>query len=183
MKRKKYLTVSELSDDMQTAYNKMYESSDTICVLLGANFIDRCLANALVINIPIKDKDFIKNDLLDFNNGVLATYSSRNKIAYSLNIIDKQYFEDISLIGKIRNRFAHNHLEITFDENEVKMLCNKLTLWEKRYPPHQRKYYKTLPQSEDSTVCKTKFIDTTTEIINKFISLGLIHKIVYKVDI
>lgn len=183
MKQKKYFTVSELSDDMQTVYNTMFESSDTVCVLLGANFIDRCLANALVINIPTKDKDFIKNELLDFNNGVLTTYSSRNKIVYALNIINKQFYEDISLVGKIRNRFAHHHLESSFDENEVKTFCNQLTLWENRYTPHERKVYKELPQIEDPLVCKTKFIHSTNEIINKFIALGLIHKIIHKVDI
>lgn len=181
--KKKYYTVSELSSNIQSAYDTMFKSSDTICVLLGANFIDRCLANALVIYLPIKDKEFIKNELLDFNNGVLSTLSARNKIAFALNIIDKQFYEDILLIGKIRNKFAHNHLEITFDDNEVKMFCNKLKLWEKRYSSYQIKSYKALPQSEDQVICKTKFIDSSTEIINNFISLGLIHKIINNTDI
>jgi DNA-binding MltR family transcriptional regulator len=183
MGKKKYFSVSELADDMEVVYNKLFNSDDIICVLLGANFIDRCLANALVITLPIKDKDFIKNELLDYNNGVLATYSSRNRILYALKKIDKNFYNDISLIGKIRNRFAHHHLEISFNDDEVKMFCNKLTLWENRYTPKQIKSYKELPQSEDSIICKTKFVESTTEIINKFIALGLIHKIIYESDI
>jgi hypothetical protein len=55
MKRKKYYTVSELWDNMP-AYNTKYRNSDTVCVILGASFIDRCVTNAIVINMPIKDK-------------------------------------------------------------------------------------------------------------------------------
>jgi len=183
MKKKKYFTISELSDDIQHFYNTMNKSSDTVCVLIAANFIDKCLANSLVIRLPIKDKDFIKNDLLEFNNGILATYSSRNKIAYSLKIINKQYYEDISIIGKIRNHFAHNHLEISFKDLEIIKFCNKLTLWESRFPPYQREEYKKLPQSNYYEICKLKFVNAATEIVNKFVGLGLIHKIVYEEDI
>jgi DNA-binding MltR family transcriptional regulator len=183
MKKKEYFTISELSEDIQYLYNTMNNSTDTACVLIAANFIDKCLANALLIRLPIKDKDFIKNDLLDFNNGILATYSSRNKMAYSLKIIDKQYYEDISTIGKIRNSFAHNHLEISFKDLEVKTHCNKLTLWKSGFPPFQREQYKKLPQSNSSEICKIKFVNTATDIINKFVGLGLIHKIIYKEDI
>jgi DNA-binding MltR family transcriptional regulator len=183
MTKKKYLTISELSDDIQYFYNTMNESSDTVCVLIASNFIDKCLANSLVICLPIEDKNFIKNELLEINNGILATYSSRNKIAYSLKIIDKQYYSDISTIGKLRNHFAHNHLEISFNDLEIMNFCNKLTLWENRFPPYQIVKYKNLPHSNSSEICKMKFVNTATEIVCKFIGLGLIHKIVYEEDI
>jgi len=183
MKKKKYFTASELSGDMQYLYNTMNKSTDTACVLIAANFIDKCLANALVLGLPIKDKEFIKNELLEFNNGILGTYSSRNKIAYSLKIINKQYYEDITIIGKIRNHFAHNHLEISFKDLDIINFCNKLTLWESGFPPYQREEYKKVPKSNSYEICRLKFINTATEIVNKFVGLGLIHKIVYEEDI
>jgi len=184
MKKKKYFSVSELSDDIQYFYNSMSGSSDTICVLIASNFIDKCLANSLVIGLPIDDKDFIKKDLLDFScNGVLSTYSSRNKIAFSLNIIDKQYYDNIAIIGKIRNHFAHNHLEISFKDPDIITYCNQLTLWENGFPPFQIEEYKKLPKGISYEICKLKFVNTATDIVYNFVSLGLIHKIIFKDDI
>lgn len=183
MKPKKYFTISELSDDVQHLHNSLNKSNDTICVLLAANFIDRCLANSLVIELPIKDKNFIKEKLLEYNNGVLATYSSRNKIAYSMNIIDELHYEDINTIGKIRNHFAHNHLEISFKDSEIIKFCNKLILWENGFPPYIIEEYKKPPQSNSVEICRLKFITTSIEIINNFVGKGLIHKIVYEEDL
>jgi DNA-binding MltR family transcriptional regulator len=179
MKTKKYYTVAELWDNIPRV-NSLYQNSDTICVILGASFIDRCLADAIVVYMPTKDKDFIKNELLDSGNGVLDTYASRNKIAYALKIIDKQYYEDISLIGKIRNRFAHHHIELSFNDTEVISFCNRLTLWEKRFPPYQVSEFKLSPSSNDPIICKEKFVYSVTEIINKFIAKGFIHKIIHE---
>lgn len=182
MSKIKYSTISELAENLDTLFDSLYNNSDTLSVLLAANYIDRCLANALVMSLPIKDKNFIKNTLLQHPDGTLATYSDRNKIAYALNIIDKSNYKDISCLGKIRNHFAHNHLEISFTDDDIIKYSKELTLWEKSTPPYQIEEYKKEPQCNSPEVCKIKFIKSAVEILRYFIGMGLLHKVLFEKD-
>ncbi|MBK6912531.1 MAG: hypothetical protein IPJ03_19385 [Ignavibacteriales bacterium] len=60
MKPKEFFTISELSQNLQHLCNALNKSNDTICVILAVNFIEKFLANSLVITLPRKEKQFIK---------------------------------------------------------------------------------------------------------------------------
>ena len=47
-------------------------------------------------------------------------------MAYCCGLISKGLFNNIIAIGDIRNRFAHAHLELDFDDELVVGFCNKL---------------------------------------------------------
>ncbi len=47
-------------------------------------------------------------------------------MAYCLGLIGKEVFENLKGLGQIRNRFAHSHLSIEFDDAEVLALCKGL---------------------------------------------------------
>jgi DNA-binding MltR family transcriptional regulator len=40
-------------------------------------------------------------------SGPLGTFSSKIRLAYMLELVDKKFYEDVSTINKIRNLFAH----------------------------------------------------------------------------
>jgi hypothetical protein len=94
------------------------------CVLISVSYVEQQLAtllSAFLIADPVSEALF--NPLQD---DVLSTYSSRTKMAYCLGLIGKELFENLKRLGHIRNRFAHSHLSIGFDDKEVADLCMAL---------------------------------------------------------
>src|SRR3546814_2970630 len=67
----------------------------------------------------------------------LGNFSSKIKMCYCLGLIDKMIKEDLNLIRKIRNEFAHD-LYASFDSDKIKNWCLQLK-WHKiivtPYPP------------------------------------------------
>lgn len=67
------------------------------------------------------------NDIFSFN-GPLGTFSSKIKLSYSLGLISKAKMNDINILRKIRNEFAHFNQSLNFETESNKILCNKLQL-------------------------------------------------------
>jgi hypothetical protein len=67
--------------------------------------------------------------------GPLASFSARVAISYNLKVINSDQRHDLGVIKDIRNKFAHNYLPLSFDTNEINMLCQKLKLTIKLNPP------------------------------------------------
>ena len=50
-------------------------------------------------------------------------------MAYLLDLINKDQYDDLNLIRKIRNSFAHQLDAVTFDFPEIKSRCSHLKLY------------------------------------------------------
>jgi DNA-binding MltR family transcriptional regulator len=59
------------------------------------------------------------HQLLDGFNAPLGTFSSRTKAAYSLGLIEKEQFEDLEHLRKIRNEMAHTWQPLTFEHSKI----------------------------------------------------------------
>jgi DNA-binding MltR family transcriptional regulator len=59
-----------------------------------------------LFNAALRPDKTVRNDLLQ-SSGPLGTYAVKIRLAYLLGWIGKDVFDDLSAIGKIRNRFAH----------------------------------------------------------------------------
>lgn len=182
MKKGKPIPDSELAYDLEKLYNAVNQEKDYPCVLMAGSFVERCLDNALLRTFPNADKDFIREELLDFNRGDISTYASKNKMLFAMNVINSDFYHEIYNIGKIRNLFAHSHLEISFSDSEVQKCCNELELWKKPKPPFQIDEWNEQGNRVTPEICRAKFIDSALEIIRDFLGKGLIHKIVYHQD-
>ena len=55
----------------------------------------------------------------------LGTYGSGVKMIYCLGLIDKTVRDDLKLIGKIRNKFAHD-LYASFEDEQINSWCRQL---------------------------------------------------------
>ena len=75
--------------------------------------------------------DLVKNDNLFKQmlngNGPLATFSSKIDLAYSLALIDENVHQDLHLLKKIRNEFAHLPGKLSFENPKIKSRCDCLT--------------------------------------------------------
>lgn len=91
--------------------------SDRGAVLMAAAFIEdklTCLFKAYLIDNEPVSKDFLQN------NGALATFSSKIDLAYLLGLIPKNVRQDLHILRKIRNDFAHNASNISFETPNIK---------------------------------------------------------------
>jgi DNA-binding MltR family transcriptional regulator len=81
--------------------------------------ITQLLETYMVQNKTIQKKIF-------GGNGALATFSSKIDISFLLGLIPKNIYEDLGILRKLRNDFAHNAKSITFQTDYIKDRCTKL---------------------------------------------------------
>ncbi|MBZ0261484.1 MAG: DUF4145 domain-containing protein [Hyphomicrobiales bacterium] len=60
--------------------------------------------------------------------GPLSNFSSKIDIAFSLSIIDAQMRNQLHIVRKIRNEFAHATKQVNFQTDKILELCKKLAL-------------------------------------------------------
>jgi len=95
----------------------LIEESDRGSVLMAAAFIEDKLSYLLESYFVENEK--ICKQLLK-GNGALATFSSKIDLAFLLGLIPKNIFDDLHLLRKIRNEFAHTASKISFETPSVK---------------------------------------------------------------
>jgi len=112
----------QLSTESRKLFEVLNGEDDLPCVVLAAAFLDSVLASLLFAHL--KDPAVARSLLAP--DGPLGTYGARTDIAYSLGLIKKSHYHDLKIIGRIRNRFAHSHLALSFDEPPLQQLCGEL---------------------------------------------------------
>jgi mannitol operon repressor len=91
-------------------------------VLISTGYLEQMLKDILS-GFMIEDK--IVEDLFEGGNAALGTFSARSKLVYTLGLISKAEFQDIDLIRRIRNDFAHD-MKASFADDTVKSRCSLL---------------------------------------------------------
>lgn len=105
------------------AYNT---GDDRAIVIIGGSFVDIILDHILLAFLPEEDKEVER--LLQYDQP-LGSFGNKVRVAYSLGLIEKVVKDDLKLVGKIRNRFAHD-LYASFDDENIKSWCRDLK-WHK----------------------------------------------------
>lgn len=114
-------TISKESDHL---FKMINNGSHMACVLIAGSYLDKCLAAMLKRRLA-KCKE--TNELLT-PNGSLGTFSARITMAFVLGLITKITHDNLNVVRKIRNHFAHHHLDMTFADPGVQSLCHGLQL-------------------------------------------------------
>jgi hypothetical protein len=102
------------------------EKNDRGLVIVGAAFLDTLLFNVLVTFLVDDEKEVAK--LLECDRP-LGAYGNRVRAAFCLGLIPATVRNDLGLVGKIRNQFAHN-LYASFEDEKVRSWCESLK-WHK----------------------------------------------------
>jgi DNA-binding MltR family transcriptional regulator len=97
--------------------------SDRGAALIAASLLDQRLKEILE-SYFIQHRDI--NTLFSQPNAPLSTLSAKASMAYALGLIQKNEFEEITLIRKIRNEFGHKWKDVDFKNDRVVTYCNKL---------------------------------------------------------
>ena len=98
------------------------ETNDRAIAIVGATFLDTLLEHIL-INFLVNDEKEVRRFLQPDQS--MGTYGSRTTTVYCLGLIGKMIRDDLRLVGKLRNRFAHD-LKASFDEEPVRSWCLSL---------------------------------------------------------
>jgi DNA-binding MltR family transcriptional regulator len=110
------------------------EASNRAVAIVGPAFLDTLLSDILIEFMVDDDREV--NKLLQ-PDGPLGTYGSRVTACYCLGLIGGIVTSDLRLVGKIRNRFAHE-LRADFSDPKISQWCRALR-WHKeamfRDPP------------------------------------------------
>lgn len=113
----------EHAEDLASFVKELQAETDRGLPLVGAALIDEKLLNTLGAFL-VEGKSVTK--LLTAPNAPLGTFSSRIDACYSMALIDKFEYQEIGLIRKIRNEFAHARHGLSFDNVKIKGLCTSL---------------------------------------------------------
>jgi DNA-binding MltR family transcriptional regulator len=133
---KKFPTITGLTNDYLALHKnpdvnaELVNSSDRAAVLIGATILDVQLER-LLRGFFVDDEQEVNKLIASANQSApLSSFSARIRAAYCLGLIHKSERDDLSAIREIRNVFAHNILNCTFDNSDVIKTCKNLTLFQ-----------------------------------------------------
>lgn len=97
-------------------------ASDRIMAIVGAAQVDESVRD-LIRSVMVDGED--RNKALE-PEGLLGSFMARVKMASALGLIGADIRNDLAMIARIRNLFAHRVSGVTFLSPEVVKLCSKL---------------------------------------------------------
>lgn len=123
-KQQKAIRVEDLSGESKRIFDVLNEEIDLAVALIGTSFLSACLEK--IIFLSFSNRGSTATEILDPNKGCLGSFVNRARLLYCLGHIGKPRFQDLEIIGQIRNRFAHEHLQVTFEDPKVAAFCKRL---------------------------------------------------------
>jgi hypothetical protein len=88
--------------------------------MVGVAIIDNGLRGALLKKMPGLSRK-MKDRIFD-GYGPLSSLSAKSDLAFALGLIDAATYEKVSVLKKVRNRFAHSRKLLTFESEEIASL-------------------------------------------------------------
>jgi DNA-binding MltR family transcriptional regulator len=117
-------TALDITAEIIGAMDKeFHDAPDRVLAIVGAAYLDSLLEE-LFRAIFVQDKEEA-NRLLEPDKA-LGSNGSRYQLAYCLGLIEKHQRDDLKMIAKIRNSFAHRYDVQSFGHDEPKSLLAKL---------------------------------------------------------
>jgi DNA-binding MltR family transcriptional regulator len=115
--------LSYRNQDERDAHAEIEESFDRAAALVSAAFVDERLTAALKARFH-QDKKVMKA-MFD-PGGPLGSFSAKIDLAFLVGMLSKEAIQDLHIIRKIRNKFAHEMKVKSFDASRVRDLIKDL---------------------------------------------------------
>ena len=113
----------ELMKEVMSFRTSITDETDRGAVLMSAAYLDDKLRQ-LIERRLVQDKKILRR-AFEFN-GPLGSFSARIDFAYLLGIVPKNAQRDLHTIRAIRNQFAHYAAPLSYEDEKIKPLCQKL---------------------------------------------------------
>jgi len=115
-------------EDIVPFYQGLFKESDRSMGILGFSYIESQLQEMFGRQLDPKVKDGIKS-IIGYA-GILDSVGKQIKMLRALRWIRPETEHDLRLLSRIRNRFAHAHSALTFDDEEIRGFFNSLSKYE-----------------------------------------------------
>ena len=112
-------------EDVQGWLEEFQEETDRATAVLGAAFVDAQL-ESLLKSVMKEEPKQIKSLLGPGRE--IGGFMTRARLAYCLDLISRETFDELQAIARVRNKFAHGLHGLTFASPEVVKLCGKLKI-------------------------------------------------------
>ncbi len=114
--------------------------------IVGAAIIEEKLVEALLTKMrPLSAT--MKRRLFD-GYGPLSSFSAKIDLSYALQLIDKKTSDDLTIIRKIRNQFAHSMSLVNFGSPEILEHFKRFNLPDARESQYPTYYLRKLKEIE-----------------------------------
>lgn len=93
------------------------KGSDRDAAILGGSILEELLNRLLrkkLVQSPIFE------DAIENSNGSLSTLSNKIQLSYLMGLISKKMYDNLTVIRKIRNKFAHEIVGSSFENEQIK---------------------------------------------------------------
>jgi DNA-binding MltR family transcriptional regulator len=113
----------KLETERRSVFRQLAVESDRGAAIVGCSLLEDSLEQLLRSRMS-KSADARHVDRLFSGYAPLATFSAKSALCYALGLIDESIFQDLDIMRKIRNRFAHEHSSKEFfDDETFRQLC------------------------------------------------------------
>lgn len=118
----------ELREDMHRVYviATAGGTDDRTLAIVGTSFLESILTEVIAVRLPVCDEQVRETLFSSNNNAPLSTFASKVHMARAMNVVDGAAYNDLKLIGRVRNAFAHNVRVESFDHPLADRLVRKL---------------------------------------------------------
>ncbi len=119
------LSTKKIEDsDFALMAEEIREASDrTAAIVMGA-FVERELEQWIVKVLPRRDEETIEK--LYERDGALGSFYAKIYLGYALGVYDETTRDNLDIVRRIRNAFAHTPQQIGFETDAVKNEIEKL---------------------------------------------------------
>lgn len=114
-------------EDLFNFLRELRHETDRGLALVSAAVIDENLAQ--ILGAFFQDDREAAQRILGVDprrEAALSSFSARADAAFALGLIERQEYDEIGLIRRIRNEFAHARHGLRFDTSDIAKLCLKL---------------------------------------------------------
>lgn len=156
-------------------------NSDRGLVLICGSILDIILEDLLKSFLITKNK--IDKDMFTFGQP-LGNFDAKIKTSFYLGLISDSERSNLSLIRRLRNRFAHEIFDVSFNNNDIENICSNFNIPKNAYVPKKVSLMKEdsdeqpsvdLNPIKEKTSAKNRFIFTF-----RYLYMNLVNRTFYE---
>ena len=114
----------DIPEEVSSFQKMLRQETDRGCALACASYLESDLGELLKADL-IDDKKVIE-ELLQSPQAPLSSFNPRIEASYAIGKVGASARRDLHLIRRIRNLFAHQSIEISFDDVTIASRCREL---------------------------------------------------------
>jgi DNA-binding MltR family transcriptional regulator len=140
------VSLAEQICELLTKIRRLQARTHAEVAIVGAAIIEEKILRALLTKMRRLSGEMHKR-LFD-GYGPLSSFSGKIDVAYALQIITKEKYDDLTTIRKLRNKFAHSMSLVNFDSVEIRTLFKEFSAFDDATRDYQVYYLLKLKEIE-----------------------------------